>query len=244
MLQEYGPQGWWPVRCECALSPPGEDPRWQRGYHPGLFGHPRTRQGRWEIVAGALLTQNTAWRNVEQALTALSAAGLDTPDAVQELEPDQLAPLIRPAGYYNQKARYLLAAAEWFQQQDPHLSREPPSALVVTRARPILLAVRGVGPETADSILLYAYSLPTFVIDAYTRRVFGRLGAVEAGADYESLRTRFARALIRETDQLNTQYWQEAHALIVEHAKRHHGPGRDGSDDPLRLVHRTRPQRA
>jgi len=231
--KEYGCQGWWPVTCERKhfTHPRGE--LQVDGYHPGQFDFPRTRRGRWEICCGAVLTQNTAWTNVRRALSSLAEARLTTPERLLRYPRPSLSSIIRPAGYFNQKAEYLRAVAQWFIENDGRLCRSKRSRALLEAARTTLLQVRGVGPETADSILLYAYSLPTFVVDAYTRRVFSRLGVIETTASYESVRARFEAALSQTTVSTCVRVWQEAHALIVEHAKRHHGRGADASLDFL-----------
>ena len=231
--KEYGCQGWWPVTCERKhfTLPRGE--LQVDGYHPGQFDFPRTRRGRWEICCGAVLTQNTAWTNVRRALSSLAEARLTTPERLLRYPRPSLSSIIRPAGYFNQKAEYLRAVAQWFIENDGRLCRSKHSRVLLEAARRTLLQVRGVGPETADSILLYAYSLPTFVVDAYTRRVFARLGVIETTASYESVRALFEQALSQTTVSTCVRVWQEAHALIVEHAKRHHGRGADASLDFL-----------
>jgi endonuclease III related protein len=234
--KEYGCQGWWPVTCERKhfTFPRGE--LQVDGYHPGQFDFPRTRRGRWEICCGAVLTQNTAFTNVRRVLSSLTEARLTTPERLLRYPRPSLSTLIRPAGYFNQKAEYLRAVATWFIENDGRLCRSEPSRVLLEAARPTLLQVRGIGPETADSILLYAYSLPTFVVDAYTRRVFARLGIIETTASYASIRAVFEEALSQSTASASVRVWQEAHALIVEHAKRHHGRGADASHDFLLSV--------
>jgi endonuclease III related protein len=216
----YGPQGWWPVRSERAPFRPGEGEAYARGYHPQEFGVPSTRTGRFEVVCGAVLTQNTAWRNVEHALDGLLALGVDGPERLLVTELGALRDAIRPAGYFNQKSGYLRETAAWFLEHDERLSSGKRTRVVVDTERPGLLAVRGVGPETADSILLYAYHLPTFVVDAYTKRVLGGLGLVERDASYEVLRQVCDEALRLRTEPSTVRAFQQAHALIVEHAKR------------------------
>jgi endonuclease III related protein len=233
MFAEYGPQGWWPVRCERRFFANSRGDCERRYYHPGQFDFPRTRKGRWEIACGAVLTQNTAWSNVERALDGLREANLLTPESVARCPGVALGSLIRPAGYFNQKARYLGAISRWFLDCDRTLCQTEPSRALLELVRPELLRVNGVGPETADSILLYAYRLPTFVVDAYTRRVFGRIGIVEPRATYEGIRSMFELALGLPDVQACVQAWQEAHALIVEHAKRFHGRRTDPSGDFL-----------
>ncbi len=159
------------------------------------------------MAAGAVLTQNTAWLNAEAALKALASAGLlRTPVALLACPPRRLAVLIRPSGYYNQKARKLRALAAY-------LAALPRAR---TPARGELLALWGIGPETADSILLYAWHQPVPVADAYTRRLFHRLGWTGERAGYEELAGWCARGLPVKAPVL-----QEFHALIVRHAKEH-----------------------
>jgi endonuclease-3 related protein len=140
---------------------------------------------------------------------------------------------IRPAGYFNQKSGYLQAVAEWFIASDRRLCQGERCRNQLESWRPRLLQVRGVGPETADSILLYAYALPTFVVDAYTRRVFERLALIAPEWNYERIRSLFEGALERQSVVATVRLWQEAHALIVEHAKRHHARGADPEQDFL-----------
>lgn len=241
MQKEYGPQGWWPVRCERQnfVNPSGQ--RETRGYHPRQFEFPRTRRGRWEIISGAVLTQNTAWPNVERALDGLRAKKLVTAEAVWDCATNVLADTIRPAGYFNQKTLYLKAVATWFIERDAALGRAERSRHVLESARPELLKVLGVGRETADSILLYGYALPTFVVDAYTRRVFGRIGILDDTFNYEGIRSLFEHALVKSSVNETVVAWQEAHALIVEHAKRFHSRG--ASTEPDFLVKAMAPRR-
>ncbi len=220
MAEAYGPQGWWPVQSErkAFVNPRGQ--REQDGYHPDQFDFPRTRQGRWEICCGALLTQNTAWTNVRKALGGLREQRIVTPERLLSTNTQALRAIIRPAGNFNQKSGYLRTLAEWFVAGDRKLSRAERNRELLEATRPKLLQVRGVGPETADSILLYAYAMPTFVVDAYTRRVFQRLSIIEAGWSYERIRSLFETALARPSVSDTVKLWQETHALIVEHAKR------------------------
>jgi endonuclease-3 related protein len=233
MLDAYGPQGWWPVWAERRrfANPHGE--REQHGYHPEQFALPATRRGRWEVVCGAVLTQNTAWTNVERALGELRKAKLQSPESVLACPVSELSAIIRPAGYFNQKSKYLIQVANWFCDHDVRLCCASASRAVLEQVRPELLRVKGVGPETADSILLYAYHLPSFVVDAYTRRVFGRIGVVDERDSYERIRTLFEAALVLPDAVTTVRHWQEAHALIVEHAKRFHTRGAAENQDFL-----------
>ena len=181
MLGAYGAQHWWPA------------------------------DSRLEIIVGAVLTQNTAWTNVEFALERLKSAQALTLERLLELPHEVLAECLRPAGYFNVKARRL-----------QHLLRVIADAggeqalvsLPTSPLRELLLAAHGTGPETADDILLYAYGRPVFVIDAYTRRLFARLGWADGGENYEVLRAGMERACTEDVALM-----QELHALIVRHAK-------------------------
>jgi endonuclease III related protein len=178
LYERYGTQHWWP-----ADSP-------------------------FEVMVGAVLTQNTAWINVERAINNLRQADLLSADAIAAIKPQVLAEYLRPAGYFNVKAKRLQALCEY-------LVAHPELAEIDTQSlRQRLLAVHGIGPETADDILLYAYRRPVFVIDAYTRRLFGRLGLMEGDAAYETLRANFEIGLGEDVALFN-----EYHALIVMHAK-------------------------
>lgn len=166
---------------------------------------------RFEVMTGAILTQNTAWRNVERALAALKTARVLSPAAMGALPPRQLAELIRPAGCFNIKAQRLGNLCRFILQ-------EGGMACLATRdsesLRQALLSINGIGPETADSILLYAFDRPMFVIDAYTRRIFRRLGMIGGDEPYEVLRTLVERGL-----EENSRLYNELHALLVRHAK-------------------------
>jgi endonuclease-3 related protein len=225
----HGPQGWWPLLSRGGR--PGHD---EEGYHRGIHDLPLDPSGRFEVMAGAILTQNTAWKNVGQALQALLAAGLLDPRRLAAADQAGLAGLIRPAGYFNQKAKKLLLAARtglergWWEPLPGGPGPRGPG-------RGELLALWGIGPETADSILLYAWQQPTFVVDAYTRRLLGRLSGGRlppvggAGpAAYEALRSWFQEGLgeaaCRELAAGDfpgpvVAVYQEFHALIVCHAK-------------------------
>ncbi|MCL2030791.1 MAG: endonuclease [Oscillospiraceae bacterium] len=180
------------------------------------FGDPRwwPADSPYEVMLGAVLTQNTAWRSVERSLDALRAAcpGLD-PRAVAALGEDALAELIRPSGFAARKAQYIRTLTAWFAAYG--FAPEAVQALPLERARAELLALRGVGRETADSILLYAFGFPTFVVDAYTVRLASRL-PLETALTYEELKGFFEARLPREAALFN-----RCHALIVRLAQRH-----------------------
>jgi len=200
-LKQYGPQGWWPL-----ISHKGSNPTKSgsiNGYHPGDYTFPRTREQVFEICLGTILGQNTAWPNVEKALLNLNKLDVIDPKRLLSLDEDVLKDAIRPAGYFNQKAKKLKGFAKFFL----HLRGRIPK-------RQELLDIWGIGPETADSMLLYAFKVPTFVIDAYTRRIFANLGHIDEKADYEHIKALFENNL--KSDLI---MFQEYHALIVEHAK-------------------------
>jgi len=181
LLATYGPQHWWPA----------ETP--------------------FEVMVGAVLTQNTAWSNVERAIANLRAAEALEPNRLLALGPERLAELIRPAGYFNVKAQRLRHFCDFLRAAggEAALAKLPTAEL-----RHRLLAVHGVGPETADDMLLYAFARPVFVIDAYTRRLFQRLGLASGDEGYETLRHGCEQALGEDAPLFN-----EYHALIVRHAK-------------------------
>lgn len=201
LMARYGPQGWWPLPGRAGR--PGFDPR---GYHPGRYGIPAEARGRFEVAVGAVLTQNTSWRNVEAALQALRKGGLLDPRRLSACSLRELASRVRSSGYYKQKARKLKTLARWWSASTGGKVPE----------RGELLALWGVGPETADSILLYAFHRPWFVVDAYTRRLLQRLGWAEGSEGYGELQAR-----VHAGFEADVRLYQELHALIVRHAKEH-----------------------
>jgi endonuclease-3 related protein len=181
----YGPQNWWP----------GDSP--------------------FEIIVGAILTQNTSWTNVEKALTQLKAANVLTVDAMEALPEPQLAQLIRSSGYYNQKAKKLKTFLHYLRTQH-HGSLDHLFRLPTPQLRRELLDLPGIGEETADSILLYAGAHPVFVVDAYTRRVLERHDLIDPGASYQDIQRLFHRAI-----PPNPAIYNEYHALLVQTGKHH-----------------------
>lgn len=184
LLRQFGPLSWWPA----------ETP--------------------FEVCVGAILTQNTAWSNVEKAISALKDAALLNAEAMHRVEAAHLAELIRPSGYFNVKSQRIKEFVAWLHDRyDGSLERM--FAGDWRQVRDELLQVRGIGPETCDSILLYAGHKPTFVVDAYTRRLFHRLGLLPPDAGYEQIRLLFMGSLAGDPALFN-----EYHALIVEQCKR------------------------
>ena len=167
----------------------------------------------FEVIVGAILTQNAAWQNVEKAITALKREAVLSPACLRDLSEDRLAEWIRPAGYYRLKASRLKAFIRFLDERYAgNLDRM--FAQPTERLREALLSVNGIGPETADSILLYAGGKPVFVVDAYTKRILCRHGMIPEDADYPTLQGLFMRYLPAEAPLFN-QY----HALLVHTGK-------------------------
>jgi endonuclease-3 related protein len=181
LLAAHGPQHWWPA----------ETP--------------------FEVMLGAILTQNTAWTNVERALARLAERCRLEAGALLALPEAELADAIRPAGYFNVKARRLRAFCADFVDAEGY---DALAALDTGTLRERLLGIHGIGPETADDMLLYAFGRPVFVVDAYTRRLFTRLGLLAGDEGYETIRAGFEEVLGPDVPLFN-----EYHALIVRQAK-------------------------
>jgi endonuclease-3 related protein len=183
LLAAFGPQHWWP----------GEAP--------------------FEVIVGAVLVQNTSWKNVERAITNLREAGVMQPRSLYELDEKDLAELIRPAGYFQVKARrlrnLLKLIVELYDGSLEAMFRVDRSIL-----RRELLGVSGIGPETADAILLYAGGMPAFVVDTYTHRILARHGWIGYDADYHQLQQHFEASLPQDAALYN-----EYHALLVRLGK-------------------------
>ena len=183
LLRTHGPQGWWPADSS------------------------------FEMMVGAVLTQACTWVNAERAIAALRSADALCAAAIMAMPEPELARLVRPAGYFNAKARKLKALASFLMDRfggDPAGMSQVPTE----RLRHMLLSVHGVGEETADDILVYAANRPVFVVDAYTRRIAARLGLAPDGAGYSELSALFAGAMPKDAPILG-----EFHALLVRHAK-------------------------
>ena len=180
------------------------------------FGHLHWWPGEtpFEVCVGAILTQNTSWTNVERAIANLKAARVLEARKLFELEESKLAALLRPAGYFNVKARRLRSFLRVLvEEYDGDLGRLFAGEAVAVRER--LLAINGVGPETADSMLLYAGGHHRFVIDAYTKRIFQRHGWSGAEAGYEDLQHLCESALDQKPRGEQLDYWQDYHAQLV-----------------------------
>lgn len=198
LLKAFGPQGWWPVRG---------------GYHKGV----RTDRDRLEVCVGAILTQNTSWRNVEAAMAQLRKKKVVELNALARIPEEQLALVIRSSGYFRQKAKKLKLFASHVLKR--HGSLKSFLAQDTETLRQELLSLWGVGPETADSIVLYAANRPVFVVDAYTKRIMSRVGVCSRNVSYEGLQDYFHERLPRDA-----QVFNEYHALLVGLAKNHCKP--------------------
>lgn len=199
LLDHFGPQHWWP----------GDSP--------------------FEVMLGAVLTQNTAWTNVERAIAALKAHNALSAMAILDLPDAELAALIRPAGYFNVKTRRLKSLCQFLLEREvadapEQYAKQAP----LPELRERLLAVYGVGEETADSILLYALGLPSFVVDTYTRRSFTRLGLLTGAESYAAIQARFHTEL-----PSNRALFNEFHALIVALGKHYCRPKPRCTNCPL-----------
>ncbi|MCX5836998.1 MAG: endonuclease III domain-containing protein [Deltaproteobacteria bacterium] len=167
----------------------------------------------FEVMVGAILTQNTAWTNVEKAIQALRRSRLLTPAALFSIPEDELARIIRPSGYYHLKAARLKTFVR-FMMMEYSGNVESMKVADLSRLRDKLLGVKGIGPETADSILLYACQKPVFISDAYTRRILLRHGMIGNDADYHS-----SQALFMDHLQPDVDLFNRYHALLVNTGK-------------------------
>jgi len=183
LFADYGPQHWWPAKTK------------------------------FEVIVGAVLTQNTAWTNVVKAIANLEAAGLMSPAAIRAADQQELARLIFSSGYYNMKARKLKAITEYIGARFND-DIDAMSQVDLPTLRRELLAVHGIGEETADDILVYAAGKPSFVIDTYTRRLLHRLGIAPEQGPYDLYQGIFHEAVAEDTTLFG-----EYHGLIVRHAK-------------------------
>lgn len=200
LYKTFGPQKWWPTTLEGEL-------------HPTYHGNKKLNESQvFEIIVGSILTQNTAWKNVEKAIMNLNKKRLIDINKIKTIKKQKLARLIKPSGYYNQKAERLKIVADFFgKNKIQKLKKQTPE-----KTREHLLSIKGIGPETADSIILYAFNKPVFVVDSYTKKVFSRAGICKNKCSYDELQEIFHKSLPRKAKLFN-----EYHALIVELGKRY-----------------------
>ncbi|AEF96824.1 endonuclease III domain-containing protein [Methanotorris igneus] len=184
LLSHFGYQNWWPAET------------------------------RYEVVIGAVLTQNTSWKNVEKAIENLKKENLIDERKILEIDTEKLKKLIKPAGFYNIKAERLKNITHHIVKNYGSTENLAKLPIKLEDLRKELLNVKGIGKETADSILLYALDRPIFVVDAYTKRIFSRLGVIEGGEEYDEIRHIFEENLPKDL-----KIYKEYHALIVELGK-------------------------
>lgn len=197
LYKAYGPQGWWPFVNA-------------GGYHPQDYNFSKNEDELFEVCLGSILTQNTTFTSVVKSLHNLNEKNSLTYRAIKEMNIDELKEAIKPSGYYNQKARYILEFISFYEQLE---------GAVPTRDK--LLSVIGIGEETADSILLYGYNQLEFKVDAYTKRVLLEFGLIEQKAKYRDMKQLMQESLkecIDDEEEL-LKIYQEFHALIVRHSK-------------------------
>jgi len=200
---QWGPQGWWPARS------------------------------RFEMMLGAILTQNTAWTNVERAIRNIREAGAMDLHTIHHMPLEKLAALIRPAGYYNLKAKRIRHFTRWLMTEfGGSINRMFKIETRELRAR--LLSVHGIGKETADSILLYAGHRPVFVVDAYTRRFLTRHEWADPRLEYDDVAALFDQHLRENNPRKRAALFNQYHALIVRLAKEHCRSKPDCSSCPLK----------
>ncbi|MCF6310238.1 MAG: endonuclease III domain-containing protein [Sulfurimonas sp.] len=196
LYKTYGPQGWWPFISS--------------GYHVLDYSFPKNSDEIFEVCLGSILTQNTTFTSVVKSLNNLHVKAAINPDKIESMDIETLKIAIRPSGYHNQKARYILEFIKFYKSLN---------GAVPTRDE--LLHVVGIGPETADSILLYGYNQLQFKVDAYTKRVLIKLGLIDEKAKYHDIKLLMENSLkesVKDKKELHIVY-QEFHALIVNHAK-------------------------
>jgi len=202
LYEHYGPQGWWPVTREGSETPQYIKSNYER----------RSREEQLEIIIGAILTQNTSWKNAEIALMNLNTKNLMNLDVLAAISETNLGEIIRASGYYNQKAKKIQTIVAFLKKE----SLAKLEKLTIPELRTKLLTVKGIGNETADSIILYAFNGLAFVIDSYTKRIFARIGLSNESIAYTDLQKQFETNIPE-----NVALYNEYHALIVSLAKEH-----------------------
>lgn len=199
LYKVYSPQGWWPFLEDAEIK-----------YHPLDYTFPKNEQQVFEVALGSILTQNTTFASVVKSLQNLNKKNCISSTCIKNMPLEELKLAIKPSGYFNQKAEYILNFIEFFES----LEASVPS-------REELLHVKGIGEETADSILLFAYNRPEFKVDAYTKRLLTHLGLIEKEAKYRDIKEFMQTQLkeVIEDERELVKVYQEFHALIVRHAK-------------------------
>lgn len=196
LYENYGPQGWWPITGY--------------GYHKLGYSFPRESNEIFEVCLGSILTQNTTFTSVVKSLENLHVKNALNVDAIVSMDINELKEAIKPSGYFNQKARYILEFIKFYRSLNG-----------TTPTREALLSVIGIGEETADSMLLYGYNQLQFKVDAYTKRMLVELGFVDEKAKYGEIKTMMENSIrecVKDEKEL-LKIYQELHALIVNHGK-------------------------
>lgn len=196
LYENYGPQGWWPITGY--------------GYHKLDYNFPRESNEIFEVCLGSILTQNTTFTSVVKSLENLHVKNALNVDAIVSMDINELKEAIKPSGYFNQKARYILEFIKFYRSLNG-----------TTPTREALLSVIGIGEETADSMLLYGYNQLQFKVDAYTKRMLVELGFVDEKAKYGEIKTMMENSIrecVKDEKEL-LKIYQELHALIVNHGK-------------------------
>lgn len=199
LYDTYGPQGWWPFI--------------DGGYHKNEYRSEKTSDEIFEVCLGTILTQNTTFNSVVKSLQNLKNLDALTAASIKELDIESLKLAIRPSGYFNQKARYILAFISFYEKLDGGIP-----------SRDELLSVLGIGEESADSILLYGYNRSEFEIDAYTKRLLLELKLIDEKAKYTDMKQLMQKSLeeIVKNERERVVIYQEFHALIVRHSKEYY----------------------
>ncbi|MBL7147420.1 MAG: endonuclease III domain-containing protein [Nanoarchaeota archaeon] len=189
LLEMHGYQGWWPLTSI--------------NYHPKDYSYPKNNKQKYEICIGCILTQNTSWKQAKKALSNLNISNLLDPISIINSNINKLKNLIKPAGYFNQKSKKLIEFTKFYLT----LKNKKPS-------REELLNIWGIGQETADSMLLYAFKTPSFIIDNYTKRILIQFKLIKENTPYQEIKNVFEKNLKKDL-----KVYQEYHALLVKHAK-------------------------
>lgn len=217
LYKAYGPQGWWPFI------------NYKGGYHPNDYNFPRNSLEVFEVSLGSILTQNTTFTSVVKSLNNLNNKNALSPEAIKAMPLEEFKECIKPSGYHNQKSKYILEFISFYEGLEGSIP-----------SREALLNVLGIGEETADSILLFAYNRPEFKIDAYTKRILIDLGLVDEKVNYKQMKKLMQDALkgctFKESETVIL--YQEYHALLVHHAKEFYSKKPYGEGSFLREVKR------
>ena len=218
LLGEYGYQGWWPLinNPSYNFNKTGE----VKGYHPKEYNYPKTEEEKIEIILGCILMQNTSWLSAYKAINNINEnIGFDTSKLLDFIntKPNDFKEIIKPAGYYNQKYIYILNILDYYTS----LNGDMPS-------RKEILKIKGVGNETADTILLFAYKQKEFIVDTYLKRIFINLGYINENTKYMGI-----KSLCEKNFNGKFEDYQEFHALLDEHAKNYYIKKPYGLEDKI-----------